>query len=151
MKLETFETTLWLPRPLTEVFNFFADATNLQSITPEWLNFEILTPQPLVIRQGTLIDYRLKVRGFPIRWRTEITSWEPPLRFVDRQLRGPYRVWDHEHTFRERDGGTEVRDRVRYAAPLAWLTHPLFVNRDVQAIFVYRQERLRQFFGTPRA
>jgi len=100
---------------LSDVFRFFADAGNLELITPPWLRFEILTPRPIDMRAGRLIDYRLRLRGVRSAGRARFTAWEPPLRFVDVERRGPYRVWHHEHRFAERDGGTEVHDQVRYA------------------------------------
>ncbi len=136
----------WLPRPRAEVFPFFADAANLQAITPPWLDFRILTPGPIAMRPGALIDYRLKLRGFPIRWRTKITVWEPPFRFVDRQLKGPYRQWVHEHSFEEKDGGTLCRDRVDYAVPGGALVNRIFVQRDVETIFAYRRGQLERLF-----
>ena len=136
----------WLPRPRAEVFPFFTDAANLQAITPPWLDFRILTPGPIAMRPGALIDYRLKLRGFPIRWRTQITVWEPPFRFVDRQLKGPYRQWVHEHSFEEKDGGTLCRDRVDYAVPGGALVNRIFVQRDVETIFAYRREQLERLF-----
>jgi hypothetical protein len=99
------------------------------------------------MRAGTLIDYKLKVRGMPLRWRTRIREWQPPHRFVDEQLRGPYRLWIHEHGFEARDGGTLARDVVHYAVPLDFLVHPLFVRRDVESLFAFRQEALRKKFG----
>src|SRR5690348_414160 len=109
-----FESELWLPRPRDAVFAFFADADNLETITPPWLRFEILTSKPITMRPGALIDYRLRIHGIPIRWQTEIAEWSPPHRFVDIQLRGPYTLWHHTHTFEEQDGGTLCRDLVRY-------------------------------------
>lgn len=141
-----FETELWLPRPRAQVFEFFSDAGNLERITPDWLSFSILTPQPIPMRKGAMIDYRLRIRGIPVRWTTEITAWEPPVRFVDEQRRGPYRVWIHEHTFEERDGGTLARDRVQYSAPGGWLVERLVVRSDVERIFRFRQERLLELF-----
>ncbi len=146
MKTGLLKSELWLPKPLEEVFPFFADARNLQKITPPWLDFRITTPGEIVMREGALIDYRLKVRGFPLRWRSEIEVWEPPGRFVDRQLRGPYRSWLHEHRFEERDGGTLVTDEVRYSVYGGEIIRRLFVAGDVEKIFDYRTERLKELF-----
>ena len=147
MTVHTYQAELWLPRPRPEVFAFFAEARNLEAITPPWLKFEVLTPAPIAMRAGTLIDYRLRLHGFPIRWRTEITLWEPPVRFADTQLRGPYRLWEHTHTFVEKDGGTLCRDEVRYAVPGGALIERLFVRRDVERIFAHRQEVMRRLLG----
>jgi ligand-binding SRPBCC domain-containing protein len=140
------ETELWLPHRRDEVFRFFADAFNLETLTPPWLKFEVLTPRPIEMRVGLQIDYRLRLRGLPLRWRSEITAWEPPGRFVDEQRRGPYRAWIHEHTFEEQDGGTLTRDRVQYAVIGGWLINTLFVRRDVEKIFHFRQETLQGLF-----
>jgi ligand-binding SRPBCC domain-containing protein len=148
MQVHQFESELWLPRPREEIFAFFSDAANLDAITPEWLNFRTITPGPIEMQPGTLIDYKLRVRGIPVRWRTRIKVWEPPARFVDEQVRGPYRTWIHEHTFEERDGGTLGRDRVRYAVPFDWLVHRWLVRPDIERIFRYRTEKLREFFAT---
>ncbi|MDP9004680.1 MAG: SRPBCC family protein [Verrucomicrobiota bacterium] len=147
MRLRNFESELWLPRPREEVFAFFADATNLDLLTPDWLQFHTITPQPIAMRAGTLIDYQLRLRGIPIRWRTEIKVWEPPTRFVDEQIRGPYRLWIHEHTFAERDGGTLVRDRVRYAVPFDFLAHKFLVRPDVERIFAFHTQVLQERFS----
>ena len=144
--LFTLETRLFLPCPLEIVFPFFADAGNLETITPPWLRFEILTPRPIAMRAGALIEYRLRLHGIPVRWQSEITAWEPPHRFVDEQRRGPYRAWIHEHTFTESKGGSEVRDFVRYAAPGGWLVDRLFVRHDVRRIFEYRTRKLQELF-----
>ena len=148
MKIRQFEAELWLPRPREEVFGFFSDAANLDTITPPWVKFRTVTPGPIEMRAGTLIDHRLRIHGFPIRWRTKITAWEPPARFVDEQLRGPYRLWIHEHLFEERDGGILMRDRVRYAVPFDFFVHSLLVRRDVERIFAYRTECLKRRFGS---
>lgn len=140
-------TEIRLPRPREEIFAFFADAGNLQAITPPWLHFRILTPMPLELKQGARLDYRLRLHGFPLRWKTEITVWDPPNRFVDEQIQGPYRLWVHEHTFEEVEGGTRVTDHVLYAVPFGALAHWLLVDRDVRAIFQYRAERLAERFG----
>jgi ligand-binding SRPBCC domain-containing protein len=150
MKVREFKTELWLPLPPAELFSFFGDAANLDAITPPWLNFRIVTPRPIEMRAGTLIDYKLRVRGLPLRWRTLIKEWQPPHRFVDEQLRGPYRQWIHTHTFEPRDGGTLAGDVVRYAVPFDFIVHPLFVRRDIENIFVFRQKALHARFGGRR-
>ncbi|MBL9138020.1 MAG: SRPBCC family protein [Verrucomicrobiales bacterium] len=142
----TLQTELWLPRPRSEVFPFFAEARNLEALTPPWLQFEVLTPSPIAMRPGTLIDYRIRVHGFPIRWRTEITEWRPPHRFVDVQLRGPYTLWHHTHRFEEKDGGTLCHDLVRYRPRGGALVYWLFVRRDVQRIFEFRSRKLVELF-----
>lgn len=147
MQVRKFQFELWLPLLPKELFSFFADAGNLDAITPRWLHFRIVTPLPITMRAGTFIDYKLRLRGLPLRWRTLIKEWQPPQRFVDEQVRGPYRQWIHEHTFEPRDGGTLARDMVQYAVPFDFIAHPLFVRRDIEKIFAYRQEALRARFG----
>ena len=147
MKEFTLHAELWLPRSRDQVFPFFAEARNLETLTPPWLNFEVLTPAPIVMRPGALIDYRIRVHGMPIGWRTEVVEWTPPHRFVDVQLRGPYTLWHHTHTFEERNGGTLCIDDVRYRPRGGALMNWLFVRRDVQRIFAYRQQRLREMFN----
>ena len=147
MKTFKHESSVWVPRPLDEVFAFFSDAHNLEILTPPWLKFEVLTPRPIHLDVGVTIDYRLRIHGIPIRWRSEIAAWEPPHRFVDKQLRGPYRVWDHEHCFREERGGTVSEDRVIYAVPGGALINRFFVARDVDKIFAFRSKKLRELFG----
>lgn len=149
MILHRFTTAFWLPAAREEVFAFFADARNLEAITPSWLSFRILTPAPLVMRAGAEIAYRLRIHGVPVRWLTEITVWEPPFRFVDEQRRGPYRQWVHEHTFEARDGGTLCRDDVRYAVPGGCVVNALFVRRDVRVIFAHRRKMLERHFRPP--
>jgi len=145
--LFTVESRLFLPRPLEVVFPFFADAGNLETITPPWLRFEIVTLRPIAMRVGALIEYRLRLHSIPLRWRSEITVWDPPNRFVDEQRRGPYRVWIHEHTFTERDGGSEVIDFVRYDVLGGRLTEALFIRHYVRRIFEYRTRKLQDIFG----
>jgi ligand-binding SRPBCC domain-containing protein len=147
MKTHRLKTEMWLPQKRTTVFSFFADPRNLEDLTPGWLHFEILTPLPLQMKPGALIDYRLRLYSIPLRWQSEISVWEPPHRFVDRQIRGPYRLWIHEHTFAEVDGGTQVGDTVEYAALGGSLVQKLFLARDLRRIFAYRHARLRQRFG----
>jgi hypothetical protein len=143
------QSETWLPRRQSEIFPFFAEARNLQELTPPWLKFEVLTPAPIVMRPGALIDYRITVHGLPLRWRTEITDWDSPHRFVDVQLRGPYTLWHHTHTFEERDGGTLCGDVVRYRPRGGTLINWLFVRRDVERIFCYRQQRMKELFAYP--
>lgn len=136
--------------PLDEVFPFFADAGNLESLTPDFLHFAILTPRPIAMAAGARIEYRIRVHGLPLRWRTVITAWEPPHRFVDFQEHGPYRVWNHEHTFRSVPGGTELGDRVELmprGGPLGPLVFRLFVKRDVLTIFRFREQEIARRFG----
>ncbi len=147
MRIFEFRARTRVPRPRAEVFAFFADAGNLQELTPPWLRFEVLTPRPIEMGPGTLIDYRLRLRFIPIRWRTRIAVWEPPHRFMDEQLRGPYRLWLHEHTFEEDGDGTLCGDFVRYAVPFGALANRLMVARDVRKIFAYRERRLQEIFG----
>lgn len=143
-----FQSEIWLPVPPETVFPFFADAANLEAITPSWLRFHIVSAQPIAMGEGTLIDYRLRVHGLPLRWRTRINQWQPPRRFVDEQIRGPYRLWMHEHTFEPDGGGTRARDHVRYAVRLDWLLHRRFVQNDIKRIFEFRAEALRNRFGS---
>lgn len=146
MKTFSYSDELVLPVPLEEVFPFFAEARNLEKLTPPWLRFEVLTEGPITMTAGTIIDYRISWRGIPLRWRTEIEVWEPGRRFVDRQIRGPYRFWRHEHLFVERNDGTAVIDRVEYAPIGGALANRLVVARDVSRIFAYRHEVLRRDF-----
>ena len=146
MKTFTFESSLFLPHPPARIFAFFSNAANLELITPEWLRFDIATPSPVDMKVGTHIDYRLRFRGLPIKWRSEILVWDPPHRFVDSQIKGPYRKWVHEHEFVGREGGTLASDRVQYSVPGGALINTLFVRRDVERIFAYRRQRLIELF-----
>ena len=150
MKTFDFERSTILPLPRESVFDFFSRAENLELLTPPWLSFRILTPRPIQMYEGALIDYQLRLHGIPLRWRSEITVLEPPHRFVDEQRQGPYRLWVHEHRFTEVDGGTKVEDRVRYAVLGGALVARLFVTPDVRRIFDYRQKRLRDLFEASR-
>lgn len=152
MPVHVLEREQLVPRPRAEVFAFFADAHNLERITPATLRFRILTPPPIAMGPGTLIDYRLSLLGVPFRWRTRIDVYRPGERFVDVQLVGPYRRWVHLHTFEDAAGGTLVRDRVEYQlplGPLGELARALFVRRQLEAIFDHRREAIARRFPPP--
>ena len=137
-------------RPREEVFAFFSDAANLAVLAPASVGFRLLTPLPVGMSAGTLLDYRLRLFGIPVRWRTRIEFVEPPACFVDVQLVGPYRRWRHEHTFRDIPGGTLIADAVDYELPLGalgTLAHVLFVRRTLERIFDYRRERVAELLG----
>jgi ligand-binding SRPBCC domain-containing protein len=136
----------FLPYPRDQVFDFFSDASNLQSLTPAWLHFSVITPPPIHIAAGTLIDYRLRVHGVPVRWQSRISVWEPPMRFVDEQTRGPYRRWHHEHFFEIAEGGTLCHDIVDYAVYGGSRINALFVRPDLFKIFAFRQSKLGELF-----
>jgi ligand-binding SRPBCC domain-containing protein len=138
-----------LPLPIERVFEFFSDAGNLEKITPRELHFEITTPQPFTIQQGSLIDYRLRMFGVPFAWQSRITEWNPPYSFVDEQVRGPYSFWVHRHTFEPTPSGTRIHDRVRYRLPfppLGDLAYPV-VRWQLGPIFAYRQKVTRELLN----
>lgn len=140
----------WIARPVPEVFAFFADAANLEAITPPFLRFRIVTPVPIEMRVGARIDYRLSLWGVPLRWRTQISTWEPGARFVDEQESGPYALWHHLHEFEAEAGGTRMRDTVTYRLPLGPLgdmVHALWVKRQLATIFDYRRQAIESGLG----
>lgn len=150
--LHRLERSQLIESPLPTVFAFFADAANLEVITPAFLRFRIDTPLPIAMCQGAHIDYSLSLWGVPLRWRTRISLWEPDARFVDEQERGPYARWRHLHEFQAVDGSTRMRDVVDYQLPLGPLgsvAHALFVRRVLEAIFDYRREAIAERFGDP--
>jgi ligand-binding SRPBCC domain-containing protein len=144
--VHTLQTEMRLPLPIGEVFEFFGNAVNLERITPPELQFQIVTPQPIEIREGALIDYRLRLFGVPLIWKTRIACWDPPCRFIDEQIKGPYRLWRHTHNFRSRDGETVIEDHVDYRLPLEPLgeiVYPL-VRLQLGRIFRFRQSAVRR-------
>jgi ligand-binding SRPBCC domain-containing protein len=137
-------------RPVPEVFAFFARAGNLERITPPWLSFELVTPEPIPMHAGTLIDYRLRLHRLPLRWRSRIEEWAENRGFVDRQVHGPYRLWHHRHEFEDIDGACLVRDRVDYELPLGPLgeaARAAFVERDLARIFDHRRTAVAHLLG----
>lgn len=146
----TLNAEMWLPLPIEQVFAFFGNVDNLDAITPPLVHFQILTPRPITLQTGAIIDYRLRIHGIPIRWRTEITVWQPPTQFVDEQRRGPYKLWRHQHDFEIRDGGTWIRDHVDYLGR-GWVCEPILnrvlVAPDLRGIFTYRQKRIRELLA----
>ena len=146
----SFQTEMWVGEPIDKVFDFFADPNNLEEITPPWLKFKVMSPQPLSVGFGAIIDYRLHIHGVPISWQSEITEWDPHRRFVDVQKKGPYHQWVHTHEFKPSAGGTLVRDTVNYNVPGGIIADKLLVRRDLEHIFGYRQSKLTELL-TPKA
>jgi ligand-binding SRPBCC domain-containing protein len=142
--VHVIERSQRLELPAAQAFAFYGDALNLEAITPPWLGFRVVTAGPIAMRPGALLDYRLRLHGVPVRWRTRIAVWEPPVRFVDVQVRGPYALWEHTHEFAPVGEDAVVsRDRVQYALPFGLagsLAHALFVRRDLERIFDYREQ-----------
>lgn len=144
------QSAQWIPKPIDEVFAFFSDAENLERITPPWLSFRIVSPRPIDMAAGAQIVYRLKWRGISMRWVTQIAEWQPPYRFVDVQLSGPYQLWRHTHTFEPDGNGTRINDEVRYRlpfGPIGQIVHALSVRRNVRAIFEYRSRAIQQILS----
>jgi ligand-binding SRPBCC domain-containing protein len=150
LRVHRLERRQRLGRPADEVFAFFARTHNLERITPSWLHFEVRGTEPGEMGEGTLIHYRLRLHGLPLRWTSRIEEWDPGRSFVDRQLRGPYRLWHHRHTFTDDGEGTLVGDEVHYALPLGRLgeiAHPLLVKPDLERIFDYRHAAVAGLLG----
>jgi ligand-binding SRPBCC domain-containing protein len=143
VRVHVLERSQRVPLSVDDAFAFYGDADNLERITPPWLRFRILDPRPGALRAGARLEYSLVLHRFPVHWTTEIRIWEPPHHFVDFQVRGPYRMWEHTHTFEAVGGGTVIADRIRYAipyGPLGALAHVAFVRRDLRRIFDYRRD-----------
>lgn len=154
MKTYQFHAKQYINRPLKEVFAFFQNPENLSRITPPWLNFKITTNTPIAMEPGALIDYQIKLKGLPLKWRTEITHFDPPHSFVDVQLKGPYAKWHHTHRFEAVEDGTQIYDDVEYALPLGILgqiAHRLYVKGDLQKIFEYRKQIIEEIFHHPKS
>ena len=150
MRIHLLERSQRVPVSVEDAFAIYGDASKLEQITPPWLRFRILDPRPGALLAGARLEYSLVLHRFPIRWTTEIDIWEPPHRFVDFQVRGPYRIWEHTHTFEPVEGGTLLADRVRYAipyGPFGMLAHVAFVRRDLRRIFDYRRDAVAALLG----
>lgn len=153
MRTYTLQREQWVASPLRRIFPFFAQPENLALITPPSLRFRLLTPPPVEMEKGRIIDYTIRVMGLPVRWRTLITRYEPPRCFVDEQISGPYSFWHHTHRFEPRDGGTLLYDEVRYVLPMALtapvrgLVHALYVRPSLEQIFDYREQVFTRLFG----
>ena len=153
-KVRSIHEEQWLPLPLADVFSFFSDAQNLEKVTPDSVGFRILTRLPLVMKEGLTIDYEIRLHGIPMRWSSLITEWNPPEHFTDVQVKGPYAIWRHKHSFKELNGGTLAIDDVQYAVPLSWLpgvslVEHFFVKPELRRIFAYRKRALRKHFNLP--
>lgn len=147
MRLHRFTHEQRLALPRDRVFPFFAEARNLEAITPPWLHFRILNPGEIVMRRGTVIDYRLRLHGIPLRWQSVIAEWDPPVRFVDMQTRGPYRLWRHEHRFDQEGDVTILRDEVTYSVRGPRFIQQIFVAPSLDRIFAHRREIIARTFG----
>ena len=149
-KTEEFYAEQWIPLPVEKLFLFFADEKNLETLTPPWMHFQVLGKSTPAMQEGTLIDYRLRIRGISVRWQSRIEQWIANERFVDTQTRGPYSYWHHTHTFASKDGGTLAADRVRYRVPGGFIGRIFilpFVRRDIRIIFNYRKKKIEELFG----
>lgn len=149
--MKTFEINMkqYINKPLDVVFQFFSKPENLEMITPESLSFNILTPIPIRMEKGSLIDYTIRLFGIPIHWRSIISDYEPPFRFVDQQIKGPYTFWHHTHTFQAVEGGVEIIDKVKYSLPMGWLgtlAHSIWVRKDLEKIFEHRKTVIQNYF-----
>lgn len=142
------EADQWVPAPLAAVFPFFAEAENLELLTPPSLRFRVLTPRPITMEEGLTIDYRLRLQGVPFRWRSRIAEWNPPHGFTDIQERGPYLMWEHRHRFEPAEGGTRIVDVVDYRVPLGRLVHGWAVKPQLNRIFTYRAAAITERFGS---
>ena len=149
-RVHLLEREQFVPTPVDATFRFFADARNLERITPPWLAFRVVTPGDIEMAVGATIDYRIRLLGISVGWRSLISRWEPGVAFVDQQVKGPYRWWHHLHTFEAREGGTLIRDRVEYAVPygpLAPVAHALVVRGRLRKIFDFRRDAIARIFG----
>ena len=151
MKIYELNKTQFINQPIDIVFNFFSKPENLALITPSKLAFKILTPTPIMITKGTLIDYTIRLMKFSVHWRTLITKYNPPHEFVDEQIKGPYKFWHHTHTFKVIDSGVEISDTVTYSIPMGILgqvLHQIWIKKELEKIFDYRKMVIDRLFTT---
>ena len=149
MKLYTLKSVQLIQKPIEEVFTFFSKPENLSVITPPKLGFKILTPRPIEMDAGRLIDYKIYLLGIPIHWRTLITDFNPPHMFVDQQIKGPYTMWHHTHTFHKVKDGVEIRDQVVYSIPFSFIgqiLNYLWIRKDLENIFKHRKKVIDKLF-----
>jgi ligand-binding SRPBCC domain-containing protein len=150
MKPHVYNQVTYINRPLSEVFEFFSKAENLNKLTPPILEFKIITPLPIKMEKGTFIDYKIKLNGISFKWKTQITAWENNRRFIDTQIKGPYKIWIHEHLFEEENGQVKMTDTVQYLSP-GWFLEPiinkLYISKKVEEIFAYRTIELDKLFA----
>ncbi|MEC9456602.1 MAG: SRPBCC family protein [Candidatus Neomarinimicrobiota bacterium] len=146
-------TEQFIEQPIDVVFDFFSKPENLEEITPPRLRFKIITPSPIIMEKGSVIDYYIKILGISVHWQTLITTFVPPYRFIDEQIKGPYSLWHHTHTFSEENGGTMIRDEVRYIVPAGFLgqiMNFIWIKKDLDDIFSYRKEVISEKFSEPK-
>ena len=151
MKTYNLEFEQFIDLPIEDVFDFFSKPENLSLITPPRLRFDILTPTPLEMKEGQLIDYSLKILYLiKLHWRTLITDYQKPYKFIDQQIKGPYTLWHHTHIFEEKDGGTLIKDNLKYVIPFGWIgraIHFIYIKHDINGIFQYRHKILNDIFS----
>tara|TARA_Y100000588_G_C14061248_1_gene841518 strand:- start:436 stop:927 length:492 start_codon:yes stop_codon:yes gene_type:complete len=143
----TLERQTVIDQPIDIVFSFFSDASNLEVLTPLWLNFNILTVLPIKMKAGAQINYKLKLHGIPVKWQSDITKWDPPNKFVDEQTKGPYTKWIHTHEFTKTPQGILIKDRVEYQVPGGFISNFLYVRNQLNQIFDYRQNKMQEYFA----
>ena len=151
MKHCKLEYKQFIKQPIDRVFHFFSMPENLEYITPPRLLFRILTPLPIIIKKGSIIDYKIKILGIPVKWKTLITEYIPPHKFIDEQIKGPYSLWKHTHTFIEEEEGTTIHDKIHYIVPFGMfgrIINLLWITKDLDSIFTYRRNKIDQYFNT---
>lgn len=149
LPIRKLNRTVFIPAPIEQVFDFFSLADNLNLITPPWLKFQIKTPGPIRMELNTSIDFALKINGIPIKWRSEITEWHPPGSFTDKQVKGPYAIWEHKHNFFAKDNGTIMEDIITYSVPgfiFEPVVYTLFVGWRLKKIFAFREAKILEVF-----